>query len=198
MLPVQYVARHGDGANPERVFWGRVAAGSVRAGDVVELVGATRQQARVTAVRRAGTEVAAAAAGESAGLVLDRPLDISRGDWLLAPGSVQPSADFSATLAWLDPEPAVVGRRYQVRHGHRWVAARITAIEHRLDIGTLAPAAADALGVNEIGRVRMQLQQPLPLAPYRNNAVAGALIVVDPQSHRTSGALLVDTPGAQV
>ena len=37
----------------------------------------------------------------------------------------------------------------------------------------------------------VETQQPLPLAPYSSNRVAGALIVVDPTTHRTSGALLV-------
>ena len=40
--------------------------------------------------------------------------------------------------------------------------------------------------------VVFELQQPLPLAPYADNAEAGSLIVVDPASHRTSGALLVE------
>ena len=40
-------------------------------------------------------------------------------------------------------------------------------------------------------QVTVELQQPLPLQPYADNRVAGALIVVDPASHRTSGALLV-------
>jgi sulfate adenylyltransferase subunit 1 len=39
--------------------------------------------------------------------------------------------------------------------------------------------------------VVFELQQPLPLAAYVTNRVGGALIVVDPTSHRTSGALLV-------
>jgi sulfate adenylyltransferase subunit 1 len=39
--------------------------------------------------------------------------------------------------------------------------------------------------------VRVELQAPLPLAPYADNRVGGALIVVDPASHRTSGTLLV-------
>ncbi len=69
--------------------------------------------------------------------------------------------------------------------------ARLTHIEHRLDIHNLQPVAADALAVNEIGRARFELQQPLPPAPYADNRVGGSLIVVDPASHRTSGALLV-------
>ena len=98
---------------------------------------------------------------------------------------------FSATLAWLDTEPAVVGRKYWVRHGNRWVQARITSIESRLDIHTLAATDAHELAVNEIGHVIVETQQPLPIEAYETNRVGGSLIIVDPASNRTSGALLV-------
>jgi len=137
--------------------------------------------------------VTEARASESAGLVLDRQLDVSRGDWVCAPGTLRESRSFDATLAWLDTEPAQLGRRYLVRHGNRWVQARFVAIDHRLDIHTLRPTAAHQLAVNEIGAVRVELQQPLPLQPYSQHRVGGALIVVDAASHRTSGALLVGT-----
>ena len=75
------------------------------------------------------------------------------------------------------------------------VQARISAIAHRLDIQNLQPVEAQALQVNEIGEVTVELQQPLPVEPYANNRVGGALIVVDPASNRTSGALLVRSPG---
>jgi sulfate adenylyltransferase subunit 1 len=193
-IPVQYVARDGDGTgDTARVLWGRIAHGSVKAGDTVQLF-PSGQLAQVAEVRRAGRTVAAAQAGESAGLVLDRQLDVSRGDWIASPGSLAVAQAFSATLAWLDTEPAQAGRKYWVRHGNRWVQARITAIEHRLDIHTLAPTEAHELGVNDIGLVQVQLQQPLPLEPYADNRVGGAMIVVDPASNRTSGALLVREP----
>jgi sulfate adenylyltransferase subunit 1 len=91
----------------------------------------------------------------------------------------------------------VPGRKYWVRHAHRWVQARVLRIGHRLDIHTLEPTDAHELGVNEIGEVEVELQQPPPLEPYATSRVGGALIVVDPASHRTSGALLVRqaTPG---
>jgi sulfate adenylyltransferase subunit 1 len=72
------------------------------------------------------------------------------------------------------------------------VQGRIASIEHVLDIHTLAPGPAHQLAVNEIGRVAIELQQPLPLMRYADNRVGGALIVVDPASHRTSGAVLVE------
>jgi sulfate adenylyltransferase subunit 1 len=71
------------------------------------------------------------------------------------------------------------------------VQARITSIDNRLDIHTLVDQEAHELAVNEIGVVQLQTQQPLPVEPYVDNRVGGALIVVDPTTNRTSGALLV-------
>jgi sulfate adenylyltransferase subunit 1 len=195
-LPVQYVARSGEGTGEQpRVMWGRIAQGGVRVGDEVQVF-PSGERAVVAGLRRAGSTVPAAQAGQSAGVVLDRQLDVSRGDWLATPGTLQSVQRFSATLAWLDTEAARPGRKYWVRHGNRWVQARLAEVTHRLDIHTLQPQPAQSLAVNEIGEVVFELQQPLPLAPYASNRVGGALIVVDPASHRTSGALLVRSTAA--
>jgi sulfate adenylyltransferase subunit 1 len=218
LVPVQYVSRDNQGSggpsqasltpsgggpgedrpwgrmegtgHQARTLWGRIAHGSVKAGDPVQLF-PSGQTATVAEVRHAGSPVQRCEAGQSAGIVLDRQVDVSRGDWIATPASTRPAQEFSGTLAWLDTEPAIVGRKYWVRHGHRWVQARITAIEHRLDIHTLAPADATELAVNDIGLVRIQTQSALPVEPYAANRTGGALIIVDPSSNRTSGALLV-------
>ncbi|WP_143901913.1 sulfate adenylyltransferase subunit 1 [Tepidimonas thermarum] len=192
-LPVQWVARAGDGTGHQpRVYWGRLAAGTVRVGDAVAVF-PSGEAARVAQVlHHGGTPLSAGEAGQSIGLVLDRALDVSRGDWLAAPGALSGQRRFGATLAWLDTEPAIVGRRYWLRHGHRWVQGRIAAIEHRLDIDTLAPTEAQQLGVNDIGQVVVEAAEPLPLTAFDGNPDGGALIVVDPATHRTSGALLVN------
>ena len=191
LIPIQYVARDGDGTGDQpRVLWGRIAHGRVQAGDAVQLF-PSGERATVTEVRIAGSRVDAAEAGQSAGLLLDRQLDVSRGDWVATPQTMAEVRRFSATLAWLDTEPAVIGRKYWVRHGNRWVQARITAIESRLDIHTLAATDAHELAVNDIGHVIVETQQPLPIEAYETNRVGGSLIVVDPTSNRTSGALLV-------
>jgi sulfate adenylyltransferase subunit 1 len=191
LLPVQYVAREGEGTgNQPRTLWGRIAHGQVKAGDNVQLF-PSGQQAVVAEVRLAGSVVDVVTAGQSAGVVLDRQLDVSRGDWISTPGTVKETQRFTATLAWLDTEPAVVGRKYWVRHGNRWVQARIASIESRLDIHTLDSSDAHELAVNEIGHVVIETQQALPVEAYGQNRVGGSLIIVDPASNRTSGALLV-------
>ncbi len=190
-LPVQYVARDGGGTGDQsRVFWGRVAEGRVSVGDTLQAF-PSGERAIVSELRDANGAATSVGAGRSAGVVLDRQLDISRGDWLAAPDAAHSVRRFEATLAWLDTEPATPGRKYLLRHGHRWVQARLASIEHRLDIHSLQPVAAATLAVNEIADVVFDLQQPLPLAPYAQHRDAGALIVVDPASHRTSGAVLV-------
>ena len=197
--PVQYVTRDavGEGeasasgtGHQYRALWGRIAHGSVKAGDEVQIF-PSGQTAIVAEVRHAALVVDQCEAGQSAGIVLDRQVDVSRGDWVHTPGSIKPTDSFTATLAWLDTEPAAIGRKYWVRHGNRWVQARITAIESRLDIHSLEDTDAQELAVNEIGRVTVQTQQALPVEPYVSNRVGGALIVVDPTTNRTSGALLV-------
>ena len=196
LIPVQYVAREGEGTgNQPRTLWGRIAHGSVKAGDEVQLF-PSGERAVVAEVRLAGSVVDSVKAGQSAGVVLDRQLDVSRGDWIATPASIHATPSFPATLAWLDTEPAVVGRKYWVRHGNRWVQARIASIESRLDIHTLEAREANELAVNEIGRVVIETQQPLPVEAYVSNRSGGSLIIVDPTTNRTSGALLVSLAAA--
>ncbi|KRB16752.1 sulfate adenylyltransferase subunit 1 [Rhizobacter sp. Root16D2] len=192
LIPVQYVSREGEGTgNQPRTLYGRVAHGRVKAGDTVQVF-PSNQTAVVAEVRLAGDVADVVEAGQSAGVVLDRQLDVSRGDWIATPSTIHETQRFSATLAWLDTEPAVVGRKYWVRHGNRWVQARITAIESRLDIHTLEATEAHQLAVNEIGHVIVETQQALPVEAYESNRVGGSLIIVDPATNRTSGALLVN------
>ncbi len=191
LIPVQYVAREGEGTgNQPRTLWGRVAHGRVKAGDSVQIF-PSGEVATVAEVRLGSDAVDVVEAGQSAGVVLDRQIDVSRGDWIATPKTVHATQRFTATLAWLDTEPAQIGRKYWVRHGNRWVQARITAIESRLDIHTLDAIDAHELAVNEIGHVTIETQQPLPVEAYETNRVGGSLIIVDPASNRTSGALLV-------
>jgi sulfate adenylyltransferase subunit 1 len=130
-------------------------------------------------------------ARRSAGVVLDREVDVSRGDWLLAPQAFTPTRELSATIAWLDDEPLVAGRAYWALHGHRWVKVRVKRIVHKLDVNTLAEQDADHLEPNGIGHVELVLQEGLATLPYARSRALGALVLVDTASHKTSGAVLV-------
>jgi sulfate adenylyltransferase subunit 1 len=126
-------------------------------------------------------------------LVLDREVDVSRGDWIVAADSgLETQLQIDATVAWMDDEPLVAGRLYWALHGHRWVKAKVQRIVHRLNIHTLAKEDATELPANAVGQVTLAFQEPLITLPFAKSRVLGALILVDTASHKTSGAVLVN------
>jgi len=195
-FPVQWVEKFSSSADTSqgrRIFWGRVAAGSVVPGQRVRIApnGQTATVAQVLDHVRRPADVSA---GHSAGIVLDREVDVSRGDWLLdADGhdGFHHSREISATVAWMDDENLVPGRVYWALHGHRWVKAKVKRIVHRLDIHTLAEQDATELEPNAIGHIEFSLQEPLATLPFGRSRQLGSLVLVDTASHRTAGAVLV-------
>ena len=192
-FPVQWVEKFSassDTSQGRRVFWGRVGTGSVQPGQSITVL-PSGQTAVVAQVLNCIREPKAINAGHSAGIVLDREVDVSRGDWLLATGAFTPSRDVAVTMAWLDDEPLVAGRVYWALQGHRWVKAKIKRIVHKLDVNTLAEEDATELPPNAIGHIELSLQEPLVTLPYLRSRVLGSLVLVDTASHKTSGAALV-------
>ncbi len=194
-FPVQWVEKFSsssDTSQGRRVFWGRVATGAVQPGQQISILpsGQTATVAQVLDHARRPTNVMA---GHSAGIVLDREVDVSRGDWLLASETgFTPSRELRATVAWLDDEPLVAGRVYWALHGHRWVKAKVKRVVHRLNINTLAKEDATQLEPNAIGHIELSLQEPIAALPYSQSRVLGSVVLVDTASHKTSGAVLIN------
>jgi sulfate adenylyltransferase subunit 1 len=194
-FPVQWVEKfHDSGVTTQgrRVFWGRVATGSVATGQTIRVF-PSGQTAVVSQVLSATRQPQNKAAGHSAGIVLDREVDVSRGDWLLAAeGSPEGQRQINTTIAWMDDEPLVAGRVYWALHGHRWVKAKVQRVVHRLNVNTLAEEEATELAPNAIGHVTLALQEPLVTLPYQQSRMLGSLVLVDTATHKTSGAVLVN------
>jgi sulfate adenylyltransferase subunit 1 len=187
-------AHHDSGVTTQgrRVFWGRVATGSIEPGQTIAVF-PSGQTAVVSQVLSATRQPQNKAAGHSAGLVLDREVDVSRGDWLLSEhGSPEGQRQLSTTIAWMDDEPLVAGRLYWALHGHRWVKVKVLRVVHRLNVNTLAEEEATELPPNAIGHVTLALQEPLATLPFAQSRILGALVLVDTASHTTSGAVLVN------
>ncbi len=198
-MPVQWVEKFSsssDTSQGRRVFWGRIAAGHASIGSVVTLFpsGKSAKVSQVLSTTRAPLDSQVAGqmnAGSSVGIILDQEADLSRGDWILAEGGVAEQREISATVAWMDDEDLVAGRVYQALHGHRWVKAKVKSIDHVLDIRDLTETASTELKPNAIGRVTLQLAAGIPARPYAQSRTLGAMILVDPATNKTSGAVLI-------
>ena len=197
-FPVQWVEKFSassDTSQGRRVFWGRVATGCVQPGDTISIL-PSGQTAKVAQVLNHARVPKIVGAGHGAGIVLDREVDVSRGDWLLAsndaPSHFETTREIKATVAWMDDEPLVAGRVYWALHGHRWIKAKVKRIVHSLDINTLEEHEATQIEPNAIGHIELSLQEPIAALPYSQSRILGALILVDTASHKTSGALLLN------
>ena len=137
-FPVQWVEKFSsssDTSQGRRVFWGRVATGSVQPGREVTVL-PSGQTARVAQVLDHVRQPATVAARHSAGIILDREVDVS-GRLAAGPRRHHPSREVSATVAWLDDDGRP-GRAVLALHGHRWVKAKVKKIVHKLDVNSLA------------------------------------------------------------
>jgi bifunctional enzyme CysN/CysC len=186
-MPVQYVNRPNAGF---RGYCGSLAAGTLRAGD--EVVNATSSLiAQVTRIVAMDGDLAEAEAGDAVTLVLDREIDVSRGD-VMASGTPPGRADqITSWVVWMDETPLFRGRAYQMMLGTRSVTATITDITTRLDMDALDEIQARELHMNEIGRVSISLAEAVVCEPYATSRDLGGFILIDRLTRNTVGAGMV-------
>ncbi len=187
-FPVQRVLR------PDRSFRGfagQIASGTVRPGDRVTVLPSGRS-AEVKRIVTFDGDLDEACAPLSVTLVLDRELDISRGDLIIAsqaPATVAKS--LKAALVWMDQRPLQRNRRYLLKHTSQTVPAFVSALDHRTDIATLTREPAETLEMNGIGVATLNLLRPIALDLYGENRSTGALILIDAGTNSTVAAGMI-------
>jgi bifunctional enzyme CysN/CysC len=188
-LPVQWVNR---ASLDFRGFSGTLASGVLRQGDEL-LVAASRKPAKVTRIVTMDGDITEAIAGQAITVVLDREVDISRGDVLVHAGETpEYSNQFQARVVWMAEEPALPGRSYLIKIGSQQVSASITALKFRTNVNTLEQTAAKTLELNEVGTLTIATDKPIAFDSYASNGQTGAFILIDRISNATLGAGVID------
>jgi hypothetical protein len=194
-LPVQYVIR----PNLDfRGYAGQVASGTLRPGDAIMVLPSGRTS-RVREIVTYDGNLEVAFPPQSVTVTLEDELDISRGDMLVDPAAMpHVSRRLEAMLVWMNAEPLRLDHPYLIKHTSQLTTGTIAAVQHRVDINSLAQEPAETLELNEIGRVTLETTRPLYYDAYRANRSTGALIVVDPISNATVAAgMLLERSAAQ-
>jgi sulfate adenylyltransferase large subunit len=196
-FPVQYVIRPHASSDPElhdyRGYAGQVAGGVLKPGDEV-LHMPSGFSTRIKKIELAGKEVEEAFPPMSVTLLLDDDVDISRGDLICRPNNRPAAAqDIEGMVCWMSAERPLAPRsRLIVKHTTRTVKAIVTDLHYRIDVNTLhRDETATQLGLNEIGRVRMRLTQPVFADPYSRNRLTGGMILIDEATNTTVGTVMI-------
>ncbi len=187
-FPVQYVLRpHGS----FRGYCGTVASGVVRVGNEV-LVQPSGKTTRVTRIIAGNEDVEHAFPPQSVTICVEDELDIGRGDMLVHPANLPWVArELEALLIWMDHQPLDLRRQYVVKHTTSTVKGRFSELKYRIDPNTLHREPARTLGLNEIGRISMELFKPVFCDEYTRNRQTGSFIVIDPISNFTVAAGMI-------
>lgn len=192
-LPVQWVIRHGGSSIEDfRGYAGLVSSGELRVGETVA-VQPSGVQAVVQAIYLGSEKRQEAVAGDAVTVVLDRDVDVSRGDLLVhVESKARVERAFEADLCWLDTQVLNPARRYLLKHGGRVTSVKIKEVLTHRDIHELSEvASAEPLQTNEIGRVSLAVRDPLALDDYSVNPGNGAFILIDEATNQTAAAGMV-------
>ena len=189
-LPVQWVGRPKDGS--PRVYAGRVAAGTLHAGDEV-CVAPAGARTTVATLDTLDSDVPVAIPSMSVSVTLDDELDVGRGDVLTSLEEAPPAArELDTAICWMTEQPLSPGRRYALKHTTRTVRATVQTVSTRWDLESLEQIPdPGALELNDIGRVTLRTSSPVLADPYRRNRTTGAFILIDEDSNETVGAGIV-------
>ncbi len=187
-FPVQSVIR----PNADfRGFAGRVASGVLRPGDVVVAL-PSGQRTKVESIVSFDGEMEEAHSPQSVVLKLADEIDLSRGDMLVSPEArPHESARFMAMVVWMHAMPLELNRVYLAKHAGRQLKAKATRIRFRVNINTFEEHAESQLEMNEIAAVEFEASQPLFFDPYAHNRTTGSLILIDPLTNATVGAVMI-------
>jgi bifunctional enzyme CysN/CysC len=174
-FPVQFIVR---AEGNFRGYAGTVVAGSVRPGDEI-VVADSGRTAKIDRIVTADGDLQEATYGQAVTLTLEHEVDVTRGDILAAGTPLQPADRFGVDMVWLGEEPLAHGRSYLLISGSRSVPATVTNVRHRLDVVSGHEHAARVLNMNDIGRVEIATDRPIPMDPYSTCRDTGGFLLVD-------------------
>ena len=174
---------------------GEVLGAPLNVGDAVRVL-PSNARAQVSRICTFDGDLEQARPGQPVTVVLDRELDVARGDWLVKANDIGSPADrLEADVVWMSESPLVPGRRYDIQIGCTTVPGSVRRLAYRLDVESLETHEATLLNSNDVGRCEIVFERPVPMDPYRDSWQTGSLIFVDRATLRTEGAGMISAVG---
>ncbi len=191
-FPVQLVCRpQTEELHDFRGYMGRIESGYISIGDAVTVL-PSGLTSRIKEIVTYDGFLTHAVAPQSVTLTTEDHLDISRGDMLAKTANVPRIVkEFEAMLCWLSEQALDPERKYLIKHSTRIVKTLVRKINYRIDVNTLNHETVDTLKMNDIGRVKLNVQQPLVCDDYQRNHATGSFIVIDEASNNTVAAGMI-------
>ncbi len=189
-VPFRLVAQWINRPNQDfRGIAGQLVGAPLNVGDTVRVL-PSNAHAQVQRICTFDGDLQCARPGQAVTVVLDRELDVARGDWLVKAADPAPPVTnlLEANVVWMSEIPLLPGHRYDLQIGCTTVPGSVRRLIHRLDVSSLETHEATHLDCNDVGRCEIVLERPIPMDSYADSIETGGLIFVDRKTFRTEGA----------
>lgn len=193
-LVIQGVQRVGD----TRILTGRVATGRFAVGDEV-LFSPSDRAAKIAAFATwpEGNPPRAVEAGQSVGIVLDRPLFVERGEVMSSAGGSAPklTAIFGARLVWFSPKPLVPGAQLTLRLGTTEAPATVSRIGRVIDPDGEMHADPNQVVNGEIAEIVLRTTKLLAVDDHLDVKATGRFVLFEQGIAAAAGTIaMTDFP----
>ena len=180
VLPVHAV---GGGDGQPKFYIGKVVRGQAKDSDQIRVI-RSGQIASISKAcsltKMAPQEKAFAKKLETFSLVFNADLEIFLGDVLTSAQSPILSSDqFEVILIWLDKDPGLSGRNYDLILSTQQAIASITSIKHRIDFETLKESPCKALSLNDVAQCNIALNKSIAFEKFSDSNELGSFILTD-------------------
>ncbi len=180
---VQWVNRAGADF---RGYSGALVSGHLSPGDKVRAL-PSGQTATVARIVTFNGDLDQAVTGQAPTLVLDRQIDVSRGDVIVADdGTAQASRRFDADLLWMGNAGYDPSRALLLKIGAKSVPVRLDTRDMTvLNITTGARVLGNALNSNDIAQVALEADTAVVAERYADSRELGGFILIDRETSET-------------
>ena len=193
-LPVQTVIRpHSNEFHDLRGYAGRMASGTLRVGDVVNVL-PSGFESKVKSIHTFDGDLQEAFPPMSVAVTLEDDIDVGRGDMIVKKNNQpEPTQDVDLMLCWLNQKPSNPRAKYYLRHTSNEVKTMIKEIVYKVDVNTLSRSTeVTELHANDIARVRLRTTKPIFADEYRDNRITGSVILIDEVTNETVAAGMIN------
>jgi sulfate adenylyltransferase subunit 1 len=191
-LAIQQVLK--DDLAKKRFYQGTITSGEVSVGDEIAIYPSAKK-AKVLEIIHSSKPAQKAKEEDSISLVLDSDIDIDRGS-IFSGLDCLPKFDskITADLIWFGDEvfDSNDQKELLVKINHNLVSARISKVNHLINIDDLSKFDAKSIEQNQVANVSIELSKSVAFDSFVKNKFTGSFLLIDKNSNETLACGLIE------
>ncbi len=185
-MPVQLVNRPN---SDFRGISGKVASGYISKNDEISIF-PSGKKTKVKEIISPSGSINKSLPGQSITLTFNDEIDCSRGHIISSVNApLEISDQFDAMVVWMDEQPFVPGRAYNLKIGCLELQASCAQPKYKINTETNEHIATKNLELNDIGNVILTTVKEIPFTSYQEDRGLGGFILIDKVSNITVAAV---------